>query len=179
MSIRRIITGHDKNGKAVVISDESVKNIVKPENRPGVAIHNIWKNDSSPAKVFGPEETTNETIGLLPPKNGSVFRIIHFPPEKDWIDNIDHKKAQDAWKSIGAEGVGVSDKPLHPLMHKTETIDYALCIEGEMHMVMDDSETLIKKGDVVVQRGTNHAWSNRSSDYCIMMFVLIDGTFEK
>ncbi|MBI79794.1 MAG: cupin domain-containing protein [Pseudomonadota bacterium] len=179
MKIRRIITGHDDQGKAIIVSDQPVMNIIKPENRPGVEIHNIWQNDSSPAKVFGPEETTDCSIGLLPPKNGSIFRIINFPPEKDWIDNVDPEKAKEAWKSIGAAGVGVSENPPHPLMHRTETVDYALCLEGEMHMVMDNSETLIKAGDVVIQRGTNHAWSNRSEKNCKMMFVLVDGVFNR
>ena len=67
----------------------------------------------------------------------------------------------------------------HPLMHRTETVDYALCLAGEIYLVLDDSEVLIKAGDTVVQRGTNHAWSNRSDQPCRMMFVLVDGTFEK
>jgi quercetin dioxygenase-like cupin family protein len=180
MGIRRVITGHDETGKAVVISDEEASNIVQPAHRPGVAIHNLWCVDSAPAKIFGPEDTTKETIGLLPPDNGSVFRIIEFPPEKAWIHNIDESAAKNAWASIGAEHVGVtSGKPAHPLMHRTETVDFALCLGGEIHMVLDESEVLIKEGDVVIQRGTNHAWSNRTNAICKMMFVLIDGTFKE
>lgn len=178
MGVRRVITGHDKNGKAIIVSDGEATNIVRPENRPGVAIHNLWLIDSSPAKVYGAEDTTTETIGLLPPENGSVFRIIDFPPEQGWIDKIDAAAAKGAWASIGAENVGVDDEPAHPLMHRTETVDYSLCLEGEIYMVLDDSEVLIKKGDVVIQRGTNHAWSNRSDTVCTIMFVLVDGTFE-
>ena len=177
MGIRRVVTGHDENGKAVVVSDAEATNIVRPGHRPGVAIHNLWLLNSSPAEIFGPENTTTETIGLLPPQNGSVFRVIDFPPEAGWIDEVDAKAAKEAWASIGAEDVGVEDKPAHPLMHRTETLDYSLCMEGEIYMVLDDSELLIKKGDVVIQRGTNHAWSNRSDTVCTMMFVLIDGTF--
>lgn len=180
MGIRRVITGHDQSGKAVVISDEEASNIVRPGHRPGVAIHNLWRIDSAPAKVFGPEETTNDTIGLLPPKNGCVFRIIEFPPEKGWIEDIDDTAAKEAWASIGAEHVrDTSEKAPHPLMHRTETVDFALCLEGEIHMVLDDSEVLIKAGDTVIQRGTNHAWSNRTDYVCTVMFVLIDGTFGK
>ena len=178
MGVRRVITGHDENGKAIVISDQTASNIVKPGHRPGVSIHNLWRIDSAPAKVFGPEETTNETIGLLPPENASVFRVIEFPPEKGWIEDVDEAAAKQAWASIGAEHVGdTSGKPAHPLMHRTETVDFALCMDGEIYMVLDDSEVLIKTGDVVIQRGTNHAWSNRTDKVCTMMFVLIDGTF--
>lgn len=176
--MRRIVTGHDQNGKAIVIADAEATNIVRPEHRPGVAIHNLWQIDSSPAEVFGATETTDQTIGLLPPANGSVFRIIDFPPEKGWIDAVDPEAARSAWASIGAENVGVKGKPPHPLMHRTETIDFTLCLEGEIIMVLDDSEILVKKGDAVIQRGTNHAWSNRSNDVCKMLFVLVDGTFE-
>jgi len=177
MGLRRVVTGHDENGKAVVITDGDVTNIVRPGHRPGVAIQNVWVIDSSPAEVFGPEETTDQTIGLLPPKNGSVFRIIDFPPEKGWIEDLDKDAAKEAWASIGAEHVGVEDNPAHPLMHRTETVDYTVCLEGEIYMVLDDSEVLIKKGDTVVQRGTNHAWSNRSDSVCTVMFVLVDGVF--
>lgn len=179
MGVRRVVTGHDESGKAIVVSDADATNVVRPGNRPGVAIHNIWLIDSAPAQVFGPQETTDQTIGLLPPKNGSVFRIIDFPPEKGWIEEVDREAAQAAWASIGAAHVGDADAaPPHPLMHRTETVDYAVCLEGEMFLVLDDSEVLIKAGDTVVQRGTNHAWSNRSDSVCKMMFVLVDGTFD-
>ena len=179
MGVRRVVTGHDENGKAIVVSDQEAFNIVRPGHRPGVAIHNLWRIDSAPAKVFGPEETTDETIGLLPPENGSVFRVIEFPPEKGWIEDLDDAAAKEAWASIGAEHVrDTSDKAPHPLMHRTETVDFALCLDGEIYMVLDDSEVLIKAGDAVIQRGTNHAWSNRTDKVCTMMFILIDGTFD-
>jgi len=178
MGVRRVVTGHDQSGKAIVISDAEASNIVRPLIRPGVAIYNLWQIDTSPAEVFGADETTDRTIGLLPPRRGSVFRLIDFPPEKDWIDDIDPEAAKAAWASLGAEDIGVKGKSPHPLMHRTETIDYALCLEGEIVMVLDDSEVLIQKGDAVIQRGTNHAWSNRSNTVCKMMFVLVDGAFE-
>ena len=178
MSVRRVVTGHDENGKAIVVSDGDVTNIVRPAHRPGVAIHNVWRLDSAPARVFGPQDTTTGTIGLLPPANGSVFRVIEFPPEKDWIDDVDADAAKAAWDSIGAGHVGDrSDAAPHPLMHRTETVDFALCLEGEIYLVLDDSDVQIKAGDTVIQRGTNHAWSNRSNAVCRMIFVLVDGTF--
>lgn len=179
MGIRRIVTGHDENGKAIVVSDGDTPNVLKPDNRPGVEINNLWVLDESPARVFGPEESVDRKIGLLPPKNGSVFRVIKFPPEKGWIDQVDREAAKHSFASIGAEGAADAGEPPHPLMHKTETVDYAMCLSGEIYLVLDDSEVLMKAGDTCVQRGTNHAWSNRSDDDCYMMFVLVDGTFEK
>jgi hypothetical protein len=176
MGIRRVVTGHDAQGKAVVVFDGDASNVVRPSHRPGVAIHNLWLIDSAPAEISKEDETGNRTIGLLPPKNGSVFRIIEFPPESAWIDAVDPEAAKAAWESIGAGHVGdTGGAAPHPLMHKTETVDYAVCLEGEIYLVLDASEVLIRAGDTVVQRGTNHAWSNRSDAVCKMMFVLIDG----
>ncbi len=180
MSVRRIVTGHDKDGKAIVIADGESPNILRPDNRPGVEINNLWLLDQAPARPLGPEETVRDKqIGLLPPKNGSVFRVIKFPPEKGWIENVDRTAAKDSFASIGAEDAADdSGDPPHPLMHKTETVDFAVCISGEIYLVLDDSEVLMKAGDTCVQRGTNHAWSNRSEEDCHMMFVLVDGIFE-
>ena len=179
MAVRRIVTGHDENGKAIVVSDGETPNVVHPANRPGVEINNLWVLDGSPARVHGPEETTDRQIGLLPPQNGSVFRIIKFPPEKDWIDSVDRDAARQSFASIGAESAAAeAGKAPHPLMHRTETVDYAVCLSGEIYLVLDDSEVLMQAGDSCVQRGTNHAWSNRTDSDCYMMFVLVDGTFD-
>lgn len=180
MSVRRIVTGHDENGKAVVITDGESPNILHPDNRPGVEIHNLWVLDEAPSRPLGSEETVRDRqIGLLPPPNGSVFRVIKFPPEKDWINDVDREAAKHSFASIGAEGAADdSGEPPHPLMHKTETVDFAICLSGEIFLVLDDSEVLMTQGDTCVQRGTNHAWSNRSENDCHMMFVLVDGTFD-
>ncbi len=178
--MRRVVTGHDDRGKAVVVSDGTVANVLRPQNRPGVALHNIWQIDSMPAKIHGPEETTDVAIRLTPPKGGSVFRVVDFPPEKDWIDQVDRAQARAAFASMGAEDAAdPDDQPPHPLMHRTETIDYAICLEGEIDMVLDDSEVRLKAGDAVVQRGTNHAWSNRGDKLCRIAFVLVDGVFSE
>ena len=180
MEVRRIVTGHDENGRAVVVSDGPVSNVIRATNRPGVELHNVWQVDSAPAPVPGPAESTDSPIGLLPPKHGSVFRVAVFPPEKAWIDSISRDEARQAFASMGAEhAADTSETPAHPLMHTTETIDYALCLEGEVYLVLDDSEVLLKAGDTVVQRGTNHAWSNRGDHDCKMLFVLVVGVFDR
>ena len=119
-------------------------------------------------------------VSLEPPANGAVFRVIEFPPEIDWIDNIDREAAHASFTQFGAaHAADTSEAPPHPLMHRTETIDYAICLEGEIWLVLDDSEVLMKAGDTCVQRGTNHAWSNRTDKPCSMAFILIDGTFDR
>lgn len=178
--IRRVVTGHDTRGKAIVIFDEETPNVFKPPARPGVAINNIWRVHESPASLAGNEDTTTGTIGLEPPKNGSVFRVINFPPEKGWIDKVDRAAAQASFAALGAKhAADTSEKPPHPLMHRTESIDYGLVLEGEIWLVLDESEVLLKAGDTFVQRGTNHAWSNRSDKPVLMLYVLIDGKFDE
>lgn len=177
---RRIVTGHDAHGKAVVICDEEAPNTFEPPGRPGVQINNIWRVFESPARLAGNEDTApaGVPIALEPGPNGSVCRVIEFPPEADWIDDVDREAAKESFREFGAEhAADSSDEPPHPLMHRTKTIDYGIVLSGEIWMVLDDSEVLCKAGDVIVQRGTNHAWSNRSDAPCRMCFVLIDGEF--
>ena len=179
--IRRVVTGHDARGKAIVIADGINKNVVKPPNRPGVLIQNFWVETKVPSSVAGNADAAppDKKLGLEPPAGGHVLRIVEFPPEKDWIDKVDREAAKASFASLGASHAADSAaKPPHPLMHKTKTIDYAIVLSGEIYLVLDESEVLLKAGDVCIQRGTNHAWSNRSSDYCRICFVLIDGTFD-
>jgi naringenin degradation protein FdeH len=178
--VRRIVTGHRDDGKAAVIIDEQAANVFHPPGRPGVQINNVWRVFESPADLGGNADTAaeGEKIGLEPGANGSVFRVIEFPPEADWIDTVDREAAKQSFREFGSEhAADSSDNPPHPLMHRTETIDYAVIMKGEIYMVMDDTEVLCREGDVVVQRGTNHAWSNRSDAPCRIAFILIDGKF--
>lgn len=174
------MTGHDAAGKAVVVSDGPARNVLRPEHRPGVQINNLWKVAGAPAGLAGNADAAEERMSLEPPTEGSVFRVIEFPPEKDWIGGVDRAAARATFTEFGAaHAADASDEPPHPLMHRTETIDYAICLEGEIWLVLDDSEVLMKAGDTCVQRGTNHAWSNRSDAPCFMAFVLIDGAFDR
>lgn len=176
---RRVVTGHDENGKAIIIEDRPAPNVFSPEGRPGVIVTNFWVTNSSPANLNDAADPTQGSVPLTPPPNGAVFRVIEFPPEKDWIGNIDRDAAKKSFESFGAgEAADKSDNPPHPLMHTTITIDYAIVLTGECHLVMDDSEVLVKAGDTIIQRGTNHAWSNRSDKPCQIAFILIDGTFD-
>ncbi len=179
IGIRRIVTGHDKNGKAVVIADGPTPGVKTTPNRPGVIFHNMWTTKSSPARYDGPEEETSVDLPLPPPSAGTTFRLIEFPPESK-VDQVDEETAKKAFEEYGADGAlqhGESDqqKKQHSFMHQTDTVDYALCLSGEMTMYLDDSEVVMKAGDVMVQRGTNHAWVNKSEEYCTMAFILIDG----
>ncbi len=173
---RRIVTGHDANGKAIILHD-TVAPVFLPANRPGVEVTNLWLTTETPAKLTDTTDRAQGQVALTPPLHGTVFRIVEFSPEKDWIEQVDRQAARESFASFGAEqALDEAEKPRHPFMHKTETIDYAIVLSGECYMLLDDSEVLVTAGDVIIQRGTNHAWSNRSDRPCRIAFVLIDGT---
>jgi mannose-6-phosphate isomerase-like protein (cupin superfamily) len=107
------------------------------------------------------------------------IRISELEPEPESIRRLSPEKAAEWYQSSGHSKSSTFGKGgRHPLLHRTETIDYAVVLEGEMTLVMDDREILLKTGDVVVQRGTNHAWSNRSAKRVRMLYILIDGRFD-
>jgi hypothetical protein len=106
--------------------------------------------------------------------------VIDFPPESDAIRNLSKEEALKTFKSMAGEHASNAgnDAP-HPLMHRTQTIDYGIVIEGQLTMIVDKGETTLNAGDIIIQRGTNHAWANRSGKPCRVAFILIDGQFEE
>ena len=176
--IRRIVTGHDAQGHSIVLSDGLPTNIKQSPQRPGVVINNLWMTDTMPAQTSGPQDATVKPMGLEPAAGGTNFRIVEFPPETDYINKVSAADAQKAFGDLGAAHAltGASGKkPRHPFMHKTKTLDYAIVLSGEVYLVLDDSEVLMKAGETCIQRATSHAWSNRSDKPCTIAFILIDG----
>lgn len=176
--IRRVVTGHDAKGKAIVSSDGDAPFVLTHPTRPGYFLTQIWTTAEAPAPIGDEPDPTLAKLPLAPPATGTVIRIIEFPPEPASLRALDEAGAKAALGAIGGHAASTfrSGSP-HPLMHRTESIDYGLVLDGEIHLVLDDSEVLLRKGDVCVQRGTNHAWSNRSGSPCRMAFILIGGTY--
>lgn len=164
---RRVVTGHDCAGKAVVIFDGAAPN-VKLRKASGLTSTLLWATDESPADVSGAGDRSEREIGVAPPGAGSVFRIVDFPPA--------HEAAQvDNAAMIREMGLQKNTRPVrHATMHRTRSIDYAVVISGEIDMLLDDSEVHLRAGDVLVQQATNHAWVNRGRETCRIAFVLID-----
>ena len=171
--IRRIVTGTGSDGRSRIIADGAPPVISTQDARPGWRNANIWSTSATPAPVDAPDRIA-EHKGLYPPKNGTVVRIMDIPPEPTDPEELKTYFAGRVSAFPDRERVA-GDKSRHPGMHITDTVDYAIVIFGEMYAVMEDGETLMKAGDVLVQRGTNHAWSNRSGDICRVAFILIDG----
>jgi quercetin dioxygenase-like cupin family protein len=143
--IRRVVTGHDGDNVAKAILDGEATNARFPPS--GIRSTLIWCTDGTPADIpVGEtiEDMGERKLGTPPPPNGTRFAVIDFPPGNT------------------------------PAMHRTETIDYVIVLAGEIDMDMDDSTVTLRAGDVMVQRGTNHAWANRSDKPARVVFVLID-----
>jgi Cupin domain len=175
--IRRIVTEDDAQGRSRIVEDAPATAIRTVEGRPNYRSVNVWRTEAAPAPIDAPDTATQHK-GILPPKNGgSILRIIDFPPEL--ADPVERNK-QIAATFAGMFSDADHDKRpgAHPGMHRTDTVDYAILLEGEIWAVMDDNETLMKQGDVLIQRGTNHAWANRSNKTARICFVLLDGSRE-
>jgi mannose-6-phosphate isomerase-like protein (cupin superfamily) len=177
-TVHRVVTGHE-NGKAIVSSQGPLPTVAEIAAVPGMVFHEVWSTAGSPAAIDNGSEPTLMPLRLLPPKSGTRVRFVDFPPETQDVPVRGSEKAKDAFAQIGdlAALTVKADSP-HPLMHRTETVDYGIVIEGEITLVLDNSEVLLRPGSVVVQRGTNHAWANRSGRPCRMLFVLVDGTYD-
>ena len=140
LRVRRVITGHDANGKAVVKIDEVAKHLF--EGRPGATVCNVWTTEGFPADNDGDEDAGLRKTGTTIP-NGTIFRILEFAPG------------------------------LAPRNHRTDSIDYIVCMAGEIDMELDDTVVHLKAGDVMVQRGTIHNWINRGTEVCVLAVILI------
>ena len=176
-SYRRVVTGHDKNGAAIIESDQVATQTLERPNRPGVRLTNFWITDQTPAEYDGSTETCLGPLTLKPPARGSVFRCVEFMPEDpEVMAQLSSEDGAAAFAEMGA-GDNVVRGGRHPWMHRTDSVDYGIVLNGEIWMLMDNekNDVLLKAGDVVVQRGTNHAWANRGTEPCTIMFVLIDG----
>jgi mannose-6-phosphate isomerase-like protein (cupin superfamily) len=141
LTIRRVVTGHDKNGRAIVSIDENVKNVT--QTRPGAEAAVIWTSEGFPVDNDGSADGSARNIGIATLDKGTVFRVVSFGP-------------------------GVS-----PRHHRTDSIDYATVISGEIDMELDGTSVHLKAGDLLVQRGTIHNWVNRGTTPCVIAFAMV------
>jgi naringenin degradation protein FdeH len=169
LEVRRVVTKIDESGKAVVMIDERTA-LHRP--RGPAYVGNLWVSESSPPGFSWSADRAKAKIGLMPPKGGSVFRVVDFPPEKEALEHMGKGTMQDVVGAAGTPAKGVP--PRHPLMHRTRSLDYAIIMSGEIDMLLDEGEVHLKAGDVVVQQATNHAWVNRSGKPCRIAFILMD-----
>lgn len=152
---RRVVTGHTPAGVSVVLSDGPVP-VSSELPDDGVAFHEIWNTEGAPARITAAEdEPTERALAVPPPPRGTKIRINEFAPGH------------------------LDDRGLQSPVHRTASVDYGIVLEGQITLVLDDSEVTLHAGDVVVQRGTDHAWANRGDVTAKVVFVLVDGEFDE
>ncbi|AJQ96292.1 cupin domain-containing protein [Gynuella sunshinyii] len=175
--IRRIVTGHNERGKAIISSDGITPTVFQLPTIPGIVFHEVWNTQQTPAIIDNGSDPTSKPVTLQPAPGGTTIRVVDIPP--DSVQNsISEEALTDAFADLGAShAADTQTNKRHKIMHRTETIDYGILLSGELWLVVDEGEVRLKPGDIVVQRGTNHAWSNRSEETARIAFILIDGEF--
>ncbi|MGL4859838.1 MAG: cupin domain-containing protein [Enterobacteriaceae bacterium] len=174
--IRRIITAKNNHGNSYILSDGETTNIEipLPEMDSRFQFFNLWTTDSMPVNFSSVDPVIDKFVSTSPVKNGSLFRIVNYPPERVLLNQV-NKMSQDELIAFEKRvGVKICLNGKHPFMHMTNSIDFGVVLTGEIFLVLEEEETLLKATDTVIQRGTNHAWSNRSEQDCLMAYVLLD-----
>lgn len=161
--IRRIITGHDQKGRAIIVSDENCPHVDSILGLENFATTELWKT-VVPADNAAPGDPVSLPHRIAPPDGNAVLRIVEFPPDRTFRDALRPDQA------LEGSGKGSGNK----LLHRTRSVDFAIVVAGDIWCVMDEGEVLMHAGDVMIQRGTNHDWQNRSDEPARVAFVLID-----
>ena len=166
---RRVVTGHDARGRPVVLMDGESPYSFFLEKAGGLQLTELWETRSSPADNSGGVFRADHEPRIEPADGGTLFRIIEYPPDRVRLATL----APDTFfAEMGAQAADPAHRR-HPGMHRTHTLDYCVVLSGEIWAVMDEGEVLLRAGDCIVQRGTRHAWSNRTEEPCIIAFVLV------
>jgi hypothetical protein len=175
--VRRIVCIDDEEGHSTAITDAPAPDVRTDPARPGFASAYIWSTDRTPARIEDARTAPPEPPGLAPLPGGSVCRILTFPPDEVFA-RAGAREVENWFRSISAPEASTyrSGAP-HPYMQKTETLDFCLILEGEITLVLDTGELQLSAGDTVIQRGTNHAWSNRSGRPCVIAISSHDGSY--
>ena len=174
--MRRIITGHNAEGKSVITIDGPPARSLS-ENEGG--LYELWNTDGNEINTLDDIDRADSEVLLSPPVGGTKFRYFQINPTPEGVpaDLIEAATAV-AFEKMGAAHHRV-DTTRHPAMHKTKTIDYIILLKGDVTLLLDEEEVDLKPFDVVVQRGTNHAWVNNGSETALFIAVLIDSDLKE
>jgi len=171
---RRIVCLDREPGKSTLLSDGPSPDVRTDPARPGYASQRMWVTDGTPAKIV--LETLHLPHSIEPPAGGSVLNVVTFPPDARWQGKVGAREVEAFFRSMGSPHASTySPQAPHPYMQKTRTLEFGIVLEGEIVLVLDTQEVTVKAGDFVVQRGTNHAWSNRSSKPAVVAIASHDG----
>lgn len=170
LKTRRVVTGHDADGRSVILSD-GICPVSVAIWHDDFVVTDAWRVSSLPADNGAFVEPCVK-MELEAAPTGNVVRIVQFPPDRAYLKDVNVSSGFDALGSTGSIAEAGYEGAPHPLMHQTRTVDYIIVISGEVYAVMERGEVLLRQGDVMIQRGTNHAWSNRSDRPCMIVAVL-------
>jgi quercetin dioxygenase-like cupin family protein len=171
---RRIVCLDREAGKSCLLSDGPSPDVHIDPARPGYCSQRMWVTDGTPAKIV--LETLHLPHTIEPPSNGSVLNVVTFPPDAGWTGKVGAREVAAFFRSMGSPKASTySPQAPHPYMQKTHTLEFGIVLEGEIVLVLDTQEVVVKKGEFVVQRGTNHAWSNRSNAPAVVAIATHDG----
>ena len=167
--IHRVVTTLDANNRSTTLIDQ-VQTLTVSKSGNASAV--LWTTNSAPAGFSFSKDAAPQDMGIAPPDNGTVLRVVVIPP----LDAATEAKLPKnlMMNIVGADAPARGVPVSHPLMHRTRTVDYAIIMSGEIDLMLDDKTMHLKAGDVVVQQATNHAWINHSKEPCRIMFVLMD-----
>lgn len=172
--VRRILTGHNDKGESIILEEGDAPNRNPIKGIEGFVWTELWAMANVPGNNDGNEDAVaNRPVILHPEDGGLIFRVVDLPPDEVRFPP-DTDRADTAAQFQGGDAYAAGATSRHPGFHKTRTVDLAIVLEGEIYAMMDVGETKMEAGDILIQRGTNHAWSNRSGKVCRMAFVLID-----
>jgi hypothetical protein len=166
--MRRVVV-IDENDRSRAIADGPTPDVRTDPARPGFVSARMWVADRTPVPLKGLRESLHLPHTLEPPPGGSVCRVVTFPPDAGYRGKIGAKEVQAYFAAMGSPHASTySPAAPHPYMQKTRTLDFCLVLEGEIVLVLDTQEVAVKGGDIVILRGSNHGWSNRSGSPAVV-----------
>ncbi len=173
--VRRLVTGVGDSGRSCIVEDGVSPAILTIEGMPGYRNNNLWRTIGPNSLADAPDSVLDQA-GVLPPPGGTILRVVDIPPNSD----DDKEMLEKLGALFDTMFPDVEHRPDHrdPGMHMTKTVDYAILLKGELVAIMDDGEAILRAGDVLIQRGTNHGWANRSNDIARIAFILVDAAGE-
>jgi hypothetical protein len=171
---RRVVAIDREAGKSSLVGDTASPDVRLDPARPGFAIHRMWVVQDFPAKLV--YETLHLPNVLVPPAKGSVLNVLTIPPDDAWRGKVGEREVRAYFQAMNAAGAcAYATAAPHPYMQKTRTLDICIVLEGEVVLVLDRQEVLLRQGDFAINRGVNHAWSNRSAKPAVLSIASHDG----
>jgi mannose-6-phosphate isomerase-like protein (cupin superfamily) len=167
--VRRIVTSNNERGRSHILLDGVA-------TRTLTVLTELWLTEGSPASNAGNADNAEQSSRLEPPRGGTVFRYFEIAPESQTahLPEEDRRRLTSEWFAAMNGGHLQVDTSRHPAMHRSETTDYIILLSGAITLVLDEEEVELRPFDVVIQRGTNHAWVNRGTETALLMAVLVD-----